>query len=131
MWIVFLTFLSVGFFLLGGFITARAQILYFGSGLFIAKGGAYALLLMTLLMIFFIHRGLLTLLRCRECCGRHASFILNEHVVYHQVCGALVLFYSIVHTVGHLYGTFPKLAENANLNQHLQTKRFNYTPNYF
>lgn len=83
LWIVVLTLISVGFFFLGDYLTKGKEREVFKSGLWIARGSAYAILILTFMCILYIHRDLLTLLRCRECCGKNCTYMLNEHIIFH------------------------------------------------
>ena len=106
---------TLGFFLLGGLLVTKKNLDYFGSGLWLARASAFAILILVMFCIFFISRDMLTALRCRGCCGSHCSIILNEHVEYHKFCGILIAFFSVLHTIGHLYGTYPAMANASNL----------------
>ncbi len=107
--------MSVGFFLLGGFIIDEDKLHYFGSGLFLARGGALAILVLLVLCILCISRDLLTLLRLWACCGSHCSAFINDHLLFHKVSGTLIVFYSFIHTIGHLYGTLYVMANEPDL----------------
>ena len=58
----------------------------------------------TLLCCMFITRDLVTCLR-NGCCGRYCTVILDEHILFHKFCGFLAMVYSIIHVIGHLFGT--------------------------
>ncbi len=100
---------------------------YYGSGLWLARASAFSVLILTVLCILFISRDLLTSLRCRGCCGSHCPVILNEHLMFHKFCGFLIMIFSLLHTIGHLYGTYPAMANESNLdelNRHLTWAQF-------
>ena len=113
--LVIICLITLAFFLLGGFLVSDDYMKYFGSGLWLARASAFAILILTLMCILAISRDLLTALRCRGCCGAHCSCILNEHLMYHKFCGFLIMVFSVLHTVGHLYGTLPAMANETDL----------------
>ena len=94
---------------------SEANLKYYGCGLWLARASAFAILILTVMCIFAISRDILTALRCRGCCAAHCEVVLNEHLMYHKFCGFVIVVFSVLHTVGHLYGTYPAMANADDL----------------
>ncbi len=101
---------AVGTFLLGGFLESERDVKYFGVGFFIARGARFAGMVMLFFCVTAISRDLLTILRCRECLGTRCTVILNEHIFHHKLFGILLFVFSLIHTVGHLFGSVATIA---------------------
>ena len=104
---------TLAFFILGGVLLSERNLKYFGSGFWLARASSFAILF----LIFAVSRDLLTALRCRGCCGARCSVILNEHLMFLKFCGFLILVFSVLHTIGHLYVTYPAMANAKDLNE--------------
>ena len=108
-----ISLITLAFFILGGVLLSEKNLKYFGSGFWLARASSFAILF----LIFAVSRDLLTALRCRGCCGARCSVILNEHLMFLKFCGFLILVFSVLHTIGHLYGTYPAMANAKDLNE--------------
>jgi len=103
----------------------------FGSGLIIAKGAAASIIILTVIVMLTICRDMLTWLRSTKCANCFTT-LLDEHITVHKVCGILIFFYSVLHTIGHLYGTFYVLStntldtDNSYLHTHLDSTNYMY-----
>ena len=85
-------------------------IMFAGFGVLISRAGVFVILLFTTLSIVCISRELNTCLR-RGCCGRRCEALLDEHVMYHKVCGYIAIVYSLLHTLGHLFGSVRAMSQ--------------------
>lgn len=82
-----------------------------GTGIGFASGGRMAVIFMIDVVLFFMMRDLLTWLGKIPFVGKFFNIFLNEHISLHKICGYLFVIYSFIHTVGHLGGSFVKLAD--------------------
>jgi predicted ferric reductase len=85
----------------------------FGVGILFAKGAAIPILLLTMLALFFVTYELTTC--CRTACKTRCSAVFDFQILFHRVSGFLITFYSFVHTIGHLSGTFRALDNEKDL----------------
>lgn len=127
--ILLLSFIAFGVF---GYLTYTGKPFEMvGYGLVVARGSASALLVMSVLMLFFISYDVLTWVRA-TCLGGVMTAALDLNVLNHQFCAYLVIFYSIIHTAAHLIFTYPKMSSvDLNyLNAHLTHATFTEEPTY-
>ena len=111
-----LIFLVLSFVLFGIFATvtvfSNAYDL-FGPGLIFSRGAALVILIFTMLAMFFVSYDLTTWLR-RKLKGR-CSTLFDFQILFHRFCGYIILTYSIIHTIGHLTGSFRGLHQEKDL----------------
>ena len=84
------------------------------------------ILVYTTLCIVCISRDLNTCLR-KACCGRKCEALLDEHIMFHKVSGYIAIAYSLLHTVGHLFGSIKAISgadSIEEINQVLTYKKF-------
>jgi hypothetical protein len=76
----------------------------FGVTLLFSRGGALVILIFTMLAMFFVSYDVTTWLR-GKLKGKCAT-IFDFQTLFHRFCGYVILTYSVIHTIGHLTGTF-------------------------
>jgi hypothetical protein len=86
---------------------------FFGVGILLAKGAAIPILLLTMLALFFVTYEMTTC--CRTACKTRCSAVFDFQILFHRLSGFMITFYSFVHTIGHLTGTFRVLDDEKNL----------------
>lgn len=104
-------------FVVGGCIETKKNLEYFGYGLWLARAARMAVLFLLILCVFFISRDLLTALRRRECCGNCCTSLLNSHLLFHKICGMLIALFSVLHTIGHLFGAVARISTETDFDR--------------
>lgn len=84
-------------------------------GMQIAFAGRIASIFLLILMFLLSFRDLLTFLRKITFLERYLVVLFNEHIELHKFCGYLLIIVSTMHAIGHLAGTFPRIAAVTDL----------------
>ena len=76
-----------------------------GFAVIISRGAALAIMLLCALLLLLVSYDLLTLLRRCSCARRMLLSFLDHKVLLHRICGDLLVLYSLVHVLGHAFGS--------------------------
>lgn len=85
----------------------------FGPGLLFGKGAALVILIFTMLAMFFVSYDLTTWLR-GKLKGKWST-LFDFQILFHRFCGYVILIYSVIHTIGHLTGSYYKLNKEKDM----------------
>lgn len=97
-----------------------------GTQIIIARGCALAIIILSMMLLFFVSYDFLTMIR--GTCGAGCLSLLDFHIVFHKLCGVLLFLYSTSHTICHLYGTIPAMSNPDNFSTFSTTiKTFGWT----
>lgn len=84
-----------------------------GPACIVTRGCALALCFITGLTLLLMCKRFITLLR--SFLGRFAVTLFDKYIYLHRVAGRLVMIFSLIHTIGHLSGTFPSFVQEKNV----------------
>jgi len=92
-----------------------SAVMLFSWPVYFARLGGMACTIYSALLFLSMARGLLSLLsRCLPKHGRNLWFtFLDSHKDLHIECGKALVFYSVLHTVGHCIGTVPGVLQKS------------------
>jgi NADPH oxidase 2 len=103
----------------------------FGVTLMFSRGSALAILVFTVMAMFFVSYDVTTWVR-KKLKGR-CSTIFDFQILFHRFCGYVIMIYSVIHTIGHLSGTIRKIDQEEDLekvNDHLTHYEFSSKKSY-
>lgn len=103
-----------------------------GFMLVIADGASYAIFYLQIFILCFVFYDILTFIRT-HILGLTFVTLIDFHLFFHKACGFMILFYSILHAMGHLFWTFPWMAQMDDLetlNYTINKRNFTELPTY-
>ena len=86
-----------------------------GFAVIISRGAALAIMLLCALLLLLVSYDLLTILRRWSCPRRILLSFLDHNVLLHRICGDLLVIYSIIHVLGHAFGSILVLHREEDL----------------
>jgi len=95
-----------------------------GPAILISWGAAAAIHGLNFVSVLLVSYSFLT--RCWWVCKTRCSFMIDQKIFFHWFCGYAILIFSIIHTIGHLGGSFVKMSQASleEINSDLMYKRF-------
>ena len=87
----------------------------FGPGILFSRGAALAIIVLTMIAMFLVTYDATTF--CQNKLKKRCATFFDFQVLFHRFCGFLILFYSWVHTIGHLTGSIRGLSKEKDVNE--------------
>lgn len=113
--------------------TVVSQYHYFklvGPQVLISWGSALAIVGLLTLMIGLVSYDIVTC--CWAKCCKSNCLLIDKKILFHQICGYMILVYSTSHTIGHLTGSMVTASHDnlEDINAYFMRKTFDWQYSY-
>jgi len=101
-----------------------------GPQILISWGSALAIVGLLTLMLLLVSYDVVTCLR--TWCCKSNCLLIDKKILFHQICGFMILIYSLAHTIGHLTGSMitASHADLDDVNWYFMRKKFDKQYSY-
>ena len=126
--VLFETFLA--FLILAIIAASYSYYKLIGFGIVVSRGSASAIHSLNVVSCLMVSYSFIT--KCWSVCKKRCSTLLDFKILFHRICGYLILLFSYIHTIGHLAGSFAAIskADLEETNSVLMKKKFTTKPRF-